>query len=243
MTTYLSRNVYPSVDGSTADFGVSFPFLQRSHVHVYVTPPGGIAAEVFTPATWTWSSDSLIHFGTDPVALSTVEVRRQTPDDGLIDMLQGASTLTAEEMNTISLQLLYLIQEALDNGQGLGDLSGIIDALRWTYDITISGTNAFGTGVRLGPSPIEWNATLPADAQGSYAKGYDNTLSIDHVIAIRKNGATSLGTITVDHTTLAVTFDVASDVTFVPGDDISLVTLTDGGLTNLGVTLRLQRTS
>lgn len=242
MTVYLSRNVYPSVDGSTTSFALSFPFLQRAHVHVYVTPPGSnTPSEVFSPATWSWSSDSLITFVTAPVALSTVTIQRMTPDDALIDELQGASTLTAEELNTISLQLLFLIQEALDNGAGLGDISGLIDALRWTYDVSLSSSNAWGTGVRIGPVPVEWPVYLPADAVGSFAKGYDNTLSVDHVIAIRKNGATSCGTITVASADLSVTFDVPADVLFNPGDDVSLVTLTDGGLTNLGVTLRMRR--
>lgn len=244
MTAYLSRNDYPSVDGSTADFAVSFPFLQRSDVHVYVAPINQSLSEVSVDAAWTWTSDSLIHFLSPPAAQSEVLVRRQTPDGDLLERLTAPSTITASEVNTIALQLLYLIQEALDAGASIDSdgLADLLNAIRWTYDVSLSGSNAFGTGQRIGPVPIVVEASyLPAGAVGSTGKGYGNTLSIDHVFGIRKNGATSLGTITVSHVDLSITWNVPADVTFTASDDLSLVTLTDGGLTNFGVTFRLRR--
>lgn len=245
MTAYLSRDQYTDVDGSTAAFAVSFPFLDRLHVHVYVQDANGTITESLVTVGWNWSSDELITFVSAPVAGSNVLIKRETPSTELLVVLQGQSTMTAEENNAIALQLLYIIQEALDAGQSIDDLdlSSLITAIRWTLDITMAGTNAFASAARIGPVPIEVESCyLPANAVGSSARGYGNTLSIDHVLSIRKNGATACGTITVSHTDpTVITFNVSADVTFVAGDDISLLTLTDGGLTNLGVTLRLRR--
>lgn len=242
MTAYLSKDDYPNVNGSTSDFAVSFPFLQRVHVHVFVTPSDGTIVEKQVTADFVWTSDSLIHFISPPAAGSDVLIKRETPSDSLLDILSAPSTITAEQINVIALQLLYLIQEALDAGadtEGLGDL---LNDLRWTYDVGLSGSAVFGTGQRLGPAGIAVDsAYLPAGGTGSVVKTYSGSLTVDHVLGIRKNGATSVGTLTISHTDLSATLSVPSDVPFVAGDDISLVTLTDGGLSNLGVTFRLRR--
>lgn len=256
--SFYSKDVYPNVTNNTLrDFAVTFPFLSRGTVFVSVTPSGGV--ETAQLSGWNWLSDSEIEFDVAPVVTygtgCTVTVKRETPADNLLERLSSPSTIVAGELNFILTQLLYLVQEAIDNGQSaiaedlLALLSALVEELRWSYDVTLNGSNTFFANERIGPCPITTACYLPSTAPGSKATVSDEGKpTVDnHIVSIRKHTAgvladEEIGRLTVTKDTGAMAFSVLADVTFAAGDALSMVTVQDGGMTNFGCTLRLSRT-
>ncbi|SMG43133.1 phage tail fiber domain-containing protein [Paraburkholderia susongensis] len=110
---YYSRSVY-SGDGATSVFAVSFPFLDRSHVQVSVD---GVALTSGTG--YSWINSSTLQLATPPkVGASNIDVRRITPKDAAQVVYSAGSTLTDSDLNTETLQLLYTLQEFLDDNAG-----------------------------------------------------------------------------------------------------------------------------
>jgi hypothetical protein len=254
--SYYSKDVYVDVGAGVVAFAVTFPFLSRTHVFVSVIPNGGVETSVLEG--WSWVSDSQIVFDTAPVTLYganvDVIVKRETPADALLERFTSPSTIVSGELNFILLQLLYLIEEAIDAGQSaiaedlLALLSALVEELRWSYDVTINGANSFFNNERIGPCPITTDCYLPHDAPGSQftvpVEGKPTVLN--HIVSIRKHSAgvsvdEEIGRITVTVNTQTATVAVNVDVTFAPGDALSLVTVQDGGMLNFGATLRLSR--
>lgn len=243
--TYLARVEY-ELDGETDDFAIPFPYLVEENLFVFWTPVGGIKQAILTGFELT--SPSVMHFTSLPGTSGVLMIRRFTYDDDLLDRLQAPSTLSAAELNTIAVQLLYLIQEALDAGLSVESenlvtlLGALVDDLRWSYDVSLIGADTFFNGERIGPVPLARAVYLPEDAVGSSAKTYAPPDVQPHIVSIRKNNV-EVGTITVAHEDpWAVTIAVAADVEFEVGDDVSLVTTQDGGMTEFGCTLRFRRT-
>ncbi len=240
MPTFLSRTETVS-DGTTATFAIDFPFLDRSHVGVFVT---GLLANYPTAytGTVTFNSNSLVTLSPVPEANALVSIRRATPIDDLIDTLTAPSTFSADENNLIYTQLLYLIQEALDAGLDLEDegILAILEDLRYTYDIPLAGAFLFEDNDIIGPVPVTRPVRLLPGAPGTRAKALVNPL-VTHIFDILKNN-TVVGEVTVA-TNGAVTIDVQNAVDFNPAanDAISLRTTTPGDLQNFGMTFRFIR--
>ncbi|SFZ81652.1 Phage T7 tail fibre protein [Devosia enhydra] len=110
---YLSRSYYLG-DGATKDFPVDFPYLDRSHIQVYVN--GALTT------AWTWIDPSHIRITTAPGAGAVVLVKRLTsPNSRLVDYV-SPSSLNEDDLDTDSLQGFYLAQEANDQANaGVGD--------------------------------------------------------------------------------------------------------------------------
>ncbi|WP_420381682.1 phage tail fiber protein [Novosphingobium sp.] len=110
---YLSRVTYLSVSGGQTAFPVTFPYIDQTHVGVFVGVVGGdpFQATPLVPSVdYNWTSSGVIattapHDGFD------IHIRRSTPSQ--VDALSGG-TLTAQAQNRIDLQLLYLTQEVTD---------------------------------------------------------------------------------------------------------------------------------
>ncbi|HEY9439767.1 MAG TPA: phage tail fiber protein [Streptomyces sp.] len=103
-----TKNTY-TADGSSALFPVSFPYIDKSHVQVRLAGVLQIATK------FTWDTPSSIRFLTVPPAGAEVEIRRVTPSAPLTTY-QSGSTLTEEDLETDSLQALYLIEELAEEG-------------------------------------------------------------------------------------------------------------------------------
>jgi hypothetical protein len=100
-------------DGTTDEFDVPFPFVNRTHVKVYVNgvPP------VLPPV---WIGASRIKLANTITAGALVEVRRETPLSTRLVDFQNGSVLTEEELDTALNQVFYLQQELNDKyGRGL----------------------------------------------------------------------------------------------------------------------------
>ena len=120
MTTYAVDT--HTGDGSTVNFGVSFDFIQRSHVTVARIV---IATKAETPLTvitsgsptgnqYAWVNDEQITVGTPPTADEEIRILRDTPENDQIVDWQDGSYIIAEDLNTSDKQWLYNIQELED---------------------------------------------------------------------------------------------------------------------------------
>ena len=105
-------------NGSTKQFAIPFPYVKKDHIVV--------ALNNVTVTGFTFINDTTIEFDTISSATATqetsgapktgvgIEITRDTPlTNALVDFVDG-STLTAGDLDTAVLQLLYGIQEAKD---------------------------------------------------------------------------------------------------------------------------------
>lgn len=108
--------------GSTDTFNIPFGYLDPAHLTAKVD---GVETAFTLPST---SQFQLA--GGNPTAGKIVEIRRQTPRDVRQVVWTNASNLTASDLNTSDLQLLYIVQEAFDaSDQAISlDSDGTFDA-------------------------------------------------------------------------------------------------------------------
>ena len=142
----LSRITY-TADGTTQIFGVPFPFLQQADVDVEVNG---------TSSTFSFDNDSTITVSSPTIVASdSVQViRRTTVATILVDYVDG-SGLPALDLDTTSLQLLYLAQEAFDDGSGAqisasaaaaSAASAAADAVLTAADVVSTNADVVSTG-------------------------------------------------------------------------------------------------
>lgn len=248
--TFLSR-AYSTSDGVATSYVFSYPYLLPAHIYVLTKAVGAaVWTELVQGVDWEFTSSNTIHFltGARPVG-TDILIRRSTPNADLIDRLTAPSTISASELNTISTQLLYLIQEALDagisfEGNAIGDLfdSFITDA-RLRYDYHLSGTGLYTVGGVVGPVVVRQAATLPSGASGSRGSVMANPAGACalNIVRLRAGVETIVGTIGI--TTLgAVAVTVPSSTPFLEGDLMFLRTTTAGGLSSAAFVLSLTLT-
>jgi len=100
-------------DGTTETFAVPFPYLSRSHVNVTVD---------LEPVSFSWDDPYTVRVSPAPGAGSVVEVRRNTERDRrLVDFVDG-SVLTETDLDVSSLQVFFIVQEAIDIAGGTLEL-------------------------------------------------------------------------------------------------------------------------
>ncbi len=106
--SFLSRNTYTG-DGSTTDYTVSFPYLETTHVKVYLDE----VLKVIT-TDYTWVNSTTVRFVSAPALDVAISIQRDTSSSTrLVDYVSGSS-LNESDLDTDSLQAFYLSQEALD---------------------------------------------------------------------------------------------------------------------------------
>ncbi len=121
-----SRVSYTS-DGTTAEYTIPFPFLSIPSVQVrsgttLLSTPGNYSIN---------TSTSKLTFATGQIPANgeVISIKRVTPRDvnGRLVVFTDPSNLSADTLNKSDLQLLFIIQEALDDiaeGVGVGTPSG-----------------------------------------------------------------------------------------------------------------------
>lgn len=132
-------------DGSTDLFSIPFDYLSKDHVHVFVD---GVET------TFTFPTLNTINITPTPVDGSSVQVRRITPTDPFVDFEDGGN-LTASELDSITLQSLFLAQESQDRAVG-----AIIKGTDGTYT---------GDGARIS------NIGAPVASSDAVTKGWAET--------------------------------------------------------------------
>ena len=167
-------------NGSTTQFAITFPYIRKEHVKVYVN---------YVDTAYTYVNDTTVQLAAAPASPLRVEVRRVTPlANVLVDYTDG-STLVAADLDTSNLQSLYNEQELDDNqkrGIFVDDATGLITA---------------------GNQRIT-NVANPVNAQDAATKTYVDTAdalklakaggSMTGAIAMGTNKITGLGTPTVN---------------------------------------------
>lgn len=243
MTDFLSRTVKVS-NGTGPTVALTFPYLDEAHVFYY-TQAGDDAPVPYT-GTVSYVSSSLANLSPFPAAGVSIIAQRITPRADLLDRFASPSTLRSTELNFICTQLLYLIQEGLDNGLDLSqfDIASLLAGLRFTYDYSASvvGSLAFEEDEIAFHHALTAQATLPAGMTGSQWKTLTGGApgSDDHIISLRRNGV-QFGTATCAQSQLAWVFSVPADVTFAIGDVFEGRTTQNGGCSNLAASTRFLR--
>lgn len=100
-------------NGSTKTFGVTFPYISRTHVSVVVN-----GTLMLTPGDYSWASASVIEFNNAPLPGAVVLLERKTPVSARLVEFQNGAVLTEEELNLAVSQLLYKTQELEDYYRG-----------------------------------------------------------------------------------------------------------------------------
>ena len=94
-------------DGSTVDFNVNMPYIDRSHVTLVVAG---------SSVTFTWINDTQVRATVAPVVgTDNVVVTRTTPNATPLTDFENGSTLTEADLDRSALQLLYINQENIDS--------------------------------------------------------------------------------------------------------------------------------
>jgi hypothetical protein len=99
-------------NGSNRTFAVPFPYLERNHIRVKIDD---------VQVGYRWLSNGSIQTNSTPANGAVVEVRRFTPNvTPLVTFIDGA-TLTERDLNVLSVQALFMNQEAVDLAEELAE--------------------------------------------------------------------------------------------------------------------------
>lgn len=197
-------------DGSTVNFAVPLGFISRDHVAVTVDD---------VPVAFTWINDGMIQATVAPTVSEIIKIERTTPKVTPIVDFQDASVVTEEDLDTNSLQLLYIAQEAFDESAdtlGLGldgkwdaeslQLKNIAtptegnDAVNKTYaDQNLDATNAAAAAAAASAAAAAAAATAAENAIPMGTLGYD---------PVDKAGDTMTGALTVPTLTVSGTASI-----------------------------------
>lgn len=93
-------------DGNTTQFPITFDRIKDEHVFVEERNTG-------EPIPFTINGNNAVT-DTPPTSDTVVRVGRKTPRDVRLAIYQDGSTLLATDLNTLSKQLLFVVQEAYD---------------------------------------------------------------------------------------------------------------------------------
>ena len=96
-------------NGTTKTFAVPFPYLESDHVKASVN---GTATPI------TFDTPSLVRFSTAPANGALIDIRRSTPNESRLVDFQDGSTLTEADLDLNSVQVFYIVQEAIDLAGG-----------------------------------------------------------------------------------------------------------------------------
>jgi hypothetical protein len=217
MPTYLSR-VYYAGNGSADQFAVTFPYLVKDHVKVYV---GGV------DTAYTWINSGLIELAEAPALNVSVAVQRETPRaTRLVDFADG-SVLSENDLDVSALQTLYIVQELEDELKYiLSQLNNIISS---------------GGGVPTPLNPADNNKVLTAT---NGASAWSNALTVSSVATatLSVSGTSSFvgnvsgsGNLSVGGQLSGDTLVIGSDAIF--GDEADIV-----GNASVGNTLTIRAT-
>lgn len=232
LTQCFAQVVYEG-NGATHSYSIPFPYLNRDHIHVLSN-----GTELAVDDDYEFTSDSVVNLFVTPISGTSTIIARVTPRDDLIDRLTAPSTVSANELNLIFTQLLYLVQEALC--PPLDDW--VVD-----YFITMYGSRNFQDGDVLGPVPLSRPVHIASSMEASYAKALVPPTDRAHVFYIMKKhlnaDPVNVGSLSIAQTTGVGTWTVPDSIDLVAGDMLYLQTHTVGAdIDQVGATIRAART-
>jgi len=164
-------------DGTTATFGIPFPYVAREHVHVYIgwdPSARSFTTELEHGVDFTFASGNEITTTAAPGALEELTILRITPIEQPLSDWQTGSPPTARELDVADRQVLYSLQEFIDQTlQAREDLdaavltgTGVVLIDNLNSSLTTAGLTAnMGQALRL----LVEAAQSDADAAGTSA--------------------------------------------------------------------------
>lgn len=110
-------------NGTNRLFSVPFPFIVRAHVKVFLDYDVGAetGTELVDGTGFTWLSDTQIQTTVAPRISQRLTVIRKTPSDSQLVVWALGSPPTDVNLNTADRQLLYVVQELVNNAIGRPD--------------------------------------------------------------------------------------------------------------------------
>ena len=132
-------------DGSTTNFSIPFPFITAAEIDVTV---GGSAKTINTDYT---ISGSTITFTTAPADQAVIKLERNTNIATKKIDFQDGSVLTESDLDTNADQLLFSMQEIVENGVGgfTVDSTNKVDGSVVYYDSSSANFKADSTTTKL----------------------------------------------------------------------------------------------
>jgi hypothetical protein len=135
-------------NGSTTVYTVPFGFIESDDVQVTVDN---------VVKTFTWTGDNQVTLSAAPANGSVVKIYRTTDVDGVVSSFNDGASFVAGDLNENFNQLLYLLQEIVDDKTNLRD---------YVDGVVISGgglPSVPGDGYYLGTSGGSWVAVSLSD--------------------------------------------------------------------------------
>ena len=172
----------PTTGGSGDEFVIPFPYLETSHVKLYVN---GVE-----DTNKTFPSDGCVKASVAITNGDIIVVKRETPRSALITTLPDTGTLSSDDMNHQSLQAVYVATEAAD---GLREGLALDEA-----------TETYWEGAPTGSNRTIKNVVDPSAAQEAATKGWYDTQLTTHAAAAAtsaSNAQTSAATAATGATT------------------------------------------
>jgi hypothetical protein len=143
-------------NGTNRLFSVSFPFILRAHVKVYLgyDVATGTGTELVDSTGFTWLSDTQIQTTVAPPTYTTLTIIRKTPNGTQLVTWAPGSPPTPTDLNISDLQSLYAIQEQSDLYQST------VDAAITAAAMALSAANAVSAALPY--QPIASVSLIPA---------------------------------------------------------------------------------
>lgn len=146
-------------NGVTQNYNVPFPYLDKTHVKVYLN--------FIETTAFTWLSDSQIRFNVAPTDGATILIKRMTPQAPLVDFTPKSRWQTGD-LNIATKQAIYLAEEGAEYSSrwytGTGAPASYLGIEGDMYLDTVAG-NVYQKGNATWGSPVE-NLIGPQGPQG-----------------------------------------------------------------------------
>jgi len=199
-----------AADGIVTDFVLSFTlgYLRKEHIQVEQRLDGEIEFTIIPNTEWIFiNQDQGIRFNVAPVNLSSIRLRRITPNNLLIHDYEDGSLVIEENLDESNKQSIMLMHEAIDGFSDLGagsdlDMAGL-------RIVNLGNPIADGDAVNFGTFNLAVPVIEAARDQGVSAVQTQEGLS---VTAVLDEGTTQLAAINILKTSIDQSvIDVAAD--------------------------------
>jgi hypothetical protein len=159
-------------NGTNCLFSVSFPFIVRAHVKVYLgyDVAAGTGTELVDGTGFSWLSNTQIQTTVAPALGTTLTVIRKTPNGSQLVAWAPGSPPTQADLNTADLQSLYVVQEQAD--------LTVLAVTTATAAAAAANAAAAAVGAALLYQPIAAVANIPASPTASQRIEISNTTGL-----------------------------------------------------------------
>lgn len=169
-------------DGVLKVYTVTFPYLSKNDVHVYLNDA--------LKTSYTWVNETSIQFETVPPKDTVILIARETPKESRLVNFENTSTLTETILDLDSDQVFYLIQENRDFVEDvvvfIDDFKDLVGKVETDAALAVkSAADAKGSSL----ASESWKDEAERAAELAYIYASTNSLKTYPSIAALKNAA------------------------------------------------------